>query len=88
MCEGERDLNLCDILKFLNVVQIRATYGAVAEVLGDRLARGPWRDLGTPRPYTSWIVRKRDGLPSGYTKEQYHPCLFRTDKVICVIEKI
>ena len=82
MCEGERDLSLCDILKFLNTVKIRATYRAVARVLGIP-ERGQWRRiLGPPRHKTSWIVSQNNGRPSGYQEDQYHPCLFRTDEII------
>jgi hypothetical protein len=49
----------------------RATYGAVASVVNrsprnlmDKRSRGP-RD--------SWVVSRKDGMPTGYAPEQVHP---------------
>jgi hypothetical protein len=71
-----------DILRFLNDEEIRATYGAVAKLLGvvPRSLRGS--RLGSPRPEASWIVAPGDGLPTGYERDQMHPSLFRTNEMI------
>lgn len=66
-----------DILDFLNGAKVRATYGAVANLLGittDRLIEF----LGEPRQETSWIVNKSTGMPGcppGYPKFPSHPDL-------------
>lgn len=60
------------ILDYLNKVEERATYGAVADVLGV-LPRSVGRQfLGEKRPYASWVVREDTGLPTDYTDEQLH----------------
>ncbi len=58
----------------LNSRKQRATYGAVAGIVGG-IAQG----LMNGRPKTheySWIVAKSGGRPTGYTNSQIHPdCL-------------
>jgi hypothetical protein len=53
------------ILACLNRDQIRATYGAVGEVMGIP-AIGVGRHLGESRAEASWIVSASSGKPSGY----------------------
>jgi len=72
--------NLPEILQFLNEEEIRARYGAVAEVLGV-IARNMGTLLGTRRPYASWVVG-RDGWPTGYSADELHPRLFRRAEII------
>ncbi|MEP6989499.1 MAG: hypothetical protein ABJA80_01110 [bacterium] len=64
---------LDDILDALDQHHQRATYGAVAAIVGSAprtLLRGRQRD-----PRHSWIVNHRTGLPTGYAAEQLHPHL-------------
>lgn len=65
------------ILEYLNAVPVRATYGAVADVLGVRPQVVP-RRLGTRRPEASWIVNGSTGEPTGYSPEQVDPRLAGT----------
>ena len=75
------DARLAEILRFLNAVQIRATYGAVAGILGV-LPRSMGARLGYRRPEASWIVSAENGLPTGYSREELHPALFASSGVI------
>lgn len=70
-----------EILDFLNDRQLRATYSAVAEIVGGS-ARSVGNRLGARRPEASWVVSAGDGLPSGYSPEQYHPALWQDEAVI------
>jgi alkylated DNA nucleotide flippase Atl1 len=63
-----------EILDFLNRNQVRATYGAVADLLGV-LPRGVGAILGEKRPEASWVVNAQSGEPTGYTELQRHPGL-------------
>ena len=65
------------ILAYLNAVPVRATYGAVGDVLGVRPQVVP-RLLGARRPEASWIVNGSTGEPTGYTPEQVDPRLAGT----------
>ena len=70
-------MNLDSIVTRLNDRKQRATYGAVAGLLGV-MPRGLM--TGRPRsPKYSWVVAKtgtRRGWPTDYTNEQIHPdCL-------------
>ena len=69
------------ILDALNREKIRATYGAVAEVLGVQ-ARSVGQILGHRRPEASWVVNSKDGMPTGYEPHLFHPELFRRSAVI------
>jgi alkylated DNA nucleotide flippase Atl1 len=75
-------MNLHQILARLNASRVRATYGAVAGVLGVP-ARGLGRHLGPRRPLASWVVSRRTLRPSGYGCGEIHPELTRSDRVIC-----
>ena len=65
------------ILEYLNAVPVRATYGAVGEVLGVRPQVVP-RLLGARRPEASWIVNGGTGDPTGYTPDEVDPRLAGT----------
>ena len=65
------------ILEYLNAVLVRATYGAVGEVLGVRPQVVP-RLLGARRPEASWIVNGSTGEPTGYTPDEVDPRLAGT----------
>lgn len=68
------------VLLRLEQARQRATYGAVAGVLG---VPAMFLMNGRPRdPLHSWVVSKRHGTPTGYAPEQHHPELFRHDRVI------
>ena len=74
---GASGLSLDGIVARLNERQQRATYGAVAELVGV-LPRGLMS--GRPKDFqNSWIVaasngqESRRGWPTGYTNNQIHP---------------
>ena len=69
---GVGNTTLEEILQFLNDEQIRATYGAVADVLGVS-ARSLTMRLGAKRPEASWIVGAENGLPVDYSQAEWHP---------------
>jgi hypothetical protein len=78
---GKGVATLEEILAFLNHEQVRATYGAVAEVLGV-IPRSMGALLGIKRPEASWIVAAVDGLPTDYSQGETHPELFRRNEII------
>ena len=69
------------ILECLEGKRIRATYGAVGAVIG-RSARSVGVALGSRRRRASWVVRARDGEPTGYDHHQKHPDIYRTRHII------
>lgn len=72
---------LTEILSFLGAEEIRATYGAVGQVLGlPAIAIGS--RLGARRVEASWIVSTTSGLPTGYSKAETHPALLRRSEII------
>jgi hypothetical protein len=70
-----------EILAFLNHEEVRATYGAVAEVLGV-LPRSMGTLLGPRRPEASWIVSAENGLPTDYDQAEWHPALLSRGEII------
>lgn len=75
-----QSLSLDQIVDLLDQHGQRATYGAVARVVGHSprsLLKG--RDRG--RRY-SWIVNRATGLPTGYTDDQIDPRLRDSGAVI------
>jgi hypothetical protein len=78
---GGQGLSLEGIVAQLNSRKQRATYGAVAEVVGV-LPRGLMSGRANSSRY-SWIVAattnsgSRRGSPTGYTKNQIHPDCYR-----------
>jgi len=72
---------LPEILEFLNAEQVRATYGAVGELLGV-IPRAMGTQLGPHTAERSWIVSAGTGLPTDYSRDEMHPALLRTDEVI------
>lgn len=73
-----------DVLDALNRHEVRATYGAVAEVvLGDRRkARSLSGLLGQRGPRASWVVNARTKEPTDYLDDLKHPNLYRRSRVI------
>ena len=73
-------MDLMHVLLALQKGKARATYGAVAGLLGGS-ARSIMR--GKPRdPLHSWVVSKQTGMPSGYEEEQRHEDLLSNSRVI------
>lgn len=69
------------VLAYLNREQIRATYAAVAAVVGI-CPPTLGRTLGNRRPEASWVVNAVLGMPTGYKPHQIHPELLRTPEII------
>lgn len=77
-------VRLDDIVAYLNAAQVRATYGAVAKVVGG-IAQSIGARLGGVagrRPEASWVVNAETGLPTGFLPEQRHPALLKNMDVI------
>ncbi len=74
-------MTLDQILDCLNREQIRATYGAVGEVIGIP-AIGVGAALGRRTQRASWVVNARTGKPTGYNCQQEHPDLRRKLRII------
>jgi hypothetical protein len=72
---------LPEILTFLNESKSRATYGAIATVLGVP-PRSIGTMLGTRRPEASWVVNADTGLPTDYEQSDWHPDLLASSDVI------
>ncbi len=68
------------ILEALNDARQRATYGAVATVVGSSpraLMAGRQRNQRH-----SWVVNLKTGLPTDYADELMHPALVSNDTII------
>ena len=74
-------VSLEEVLRFLNEENVRATYGAVAEVLGV-VPRSMGARLGSRRPEASWIVSAENHLPTDYSPDEWHPALLSRSEVI------
>jgi hypothetical protein len=75
---------LRDIVRFLNEAQARATYGAVAELVGG-IARGIGARLTalySRSPEASWVVSAESGMPTGYAASERHPALLNKTEII------
>ena len=85
MAERQADtITLSEVVAYLNAVQVRATYAAVADVIG-AIARGMGARLTrqySRTPEASWVVSAESGLPTGYPEDQRHPALLRTGEVV------
>ena len=82
-----------DILEALNKHQVRATYSAVAALLGVHQRRVS-QLLGNRRPYASWVVAKSTGMPTGYLKANLHKelqskptTIEEPDRLIALLER-
>lgn len=69
-----------EILDCLSRERVRATYGAVGEVLGLPPQR-IWRTLRNHTEKASWIVNARTGEPTDHPVDQRHPDLHRTSHI-------
>jgi len=73
--------NLQQILEFLGEQHVRATYGAVAEVLKVQ-PRSIGTLLGPRNREASWVVNAQTGMPTGYSNEDMDPALFEKPEII------
>jgi alkylated DNA nucleotide flippase Atl1 len=80
------DNKMDQILDTLDQARQRATYGAVAALLGTAprtLMSGRERDHRH-----SWVVSRKSGQPTGYEPGQTHPELLRSERVIETREEL
>lgn len=69
------------VREYLNKVKTRCTYNAAAQALGIKPAE--FKKLLTDRgPENSWFVNTGAGEPIGYSEEEKHPELYRTQRII------
>ena len=71
MSRREMESTVVRILDSLQGNRIRATYGAVGQVIG-RQARSVGSVLGERCPKAAWVVRRDTGQPTGYAEHQKH----------------
>ena len=75
-----------EILDTLQQARQRATYGAVAAIVGSSprtLMAGRERDQRH-----SWVVSRKNGQPTGYEADQMHPELMCSERVIETREEL
>ena len=78
------DPDLVEIVRFLNEEKVRATYGAVAYLIGG-IAQGVGARLTrlySMSPEASWVVNAETGLPTGYDQSQWHLDLLSKNSII------
>jgi hypothetical protein len=78
---GDLELTLQEVLAFLNDQEVRATYGAVAEVVGG-IPQSIGARLGRRRVAASWVVNASSGMPTGYERREMHPALIKRSEII------
>jgi hypothetical protein len=71
---------LDSIIDQLDRFHQRATYGAVAGVVDS--APRSLMQARDRNPRSSWVVSRKDGLPTGYTPEQTHPEITERETII------
>ena len=69
------------IRDYLNKVKTRCTYNAAAKALGITPPQLK-KLLGDRTPENSWFVNTGAGEPVGYSDDEKHPELYRTQRVI------
>jgi hypothetical protein len=74
-------MTLVEIMQLLNAHHQRATYGAIAAVVGG-IAQSIGRRLGARNHLNSWAVNAHTGLPTAYAPAEMHPDLLANDHVI------
>jgi hypothetical protein len=74
-------VSLDEIMDCLDEHHQRATYGAIAGLVGGA-AHGIGRRLGQKTERNSWAVNRRTGWPTGYSEDQVHPSLQEKAEVI------
>lgn len=73
-------MNLAYVVNLLDKYKIRATYGAVAGILGT-IPRSVM--VGLPRvPRNSWVVNRNTGQPTGYINSLLHPNLLTRNTIL------
>ena len=80
------DMTLDEILDALEHARQRATYGAVASLVGKTprtLMKG--RERST---HHSWVVNRNNGLPTGYDETLLHPELRQNEHIIDTREEL
>ena len=81
MKNNARSSRISEILSVLNSNEVRATYGAVGNLVGiPAIAVSSY--LGDRRPEASWIVSASTGKPTGYLKNEIHPELFSKTQIL------
>lgn len=74
------------IVETLNQHHQRATYGAVAGLLG-KVPRSVMS--GYPRDWKhSWVVNQADGAPTDYPAPKVHPALYERPRVLTSAEEL
>ena len=74
------------IIALLDRYRVRATYGAVAAIVGEP-AMFLMNNL--PRtPLNSWVVNQDTHLPTGYTEAERHPDLLKNKLVLDTKQKL
>jgi hypothetical protein len=79
-------ISLNQILDQLNRHHQRATYGAVADLVGGHarsLLQGRDRDWRH-----SWVVNQGTGMPSEYPKGKIHPAIAERPDVLKTVEEL
>jgi len=69
------------IMNYLNEVKTRCTLNAAAKAAGIT-PQALKKELGDPRPETSWFVSATSGDPVRYKETDKHPELYRTTRII------
>ena len=69
------------VVDYLNEVKTRCTYNAAAKALGIT-PQALRKLLGERRPEASWLVNVGTEEPAGYSDEEKHPELYRTERII------
>ena len=78
--------SLDEVLEILELQRQRATYEAVAGVVGSTPQNVMRGRPGTPR--NSWVVNKETHMPTGYSTEEKHPDLEAHNEVIDTADKL
>jgi hypothetical protein len=69
------------IREYVNGNKTRCTYNAAAQAIGVKPAEFK-KLLGDRNPENSWFVNATAGEPVGYSDEEKHPELYRTNRII------
>jgi hypothetical protein len=69
------------VVDYLNEVKTRCTYNAAAEAIGIT-PNALKKQIGDPRPETSWLVSPTSGEPMRFADSEKHPELYRTSRII------
>ena len=75
------EIKLETIINFLFNSQTKATYGAVADVIGG-VAQGVGESLGEKTPRNSWVVNSATEMPTDYTAEQIDPAVHAINRIV------